>query len=116
MLFFRHDEKLLDALLSLSEIFRLVSYREHVPYALLKSCPWRASIDPGLHCASIQRPRTAAFRFLCSLLHTRCRHSRSAVAKCIKHVMQRSRQIGLSCPMTTLPSIWRRDLPPAVPA
>jgi hypothetical protein len=35
MLRFRHDEKLLDALLSLTEIFRLVSYIEHVPYALL---------------------------------------------------------------------------------
>ena len=35
MLRFRYDEKLLDALLSLTEIFRLVSYMEHVPYALL---------------------------------------------------------------------------------
>jgi hypothetical protein len=31
---FSHDEKLLDALLSLTEIFR-VGYIEHVPYALL---------------------------------------------------------------------------------
>ena len=30
----RPNEKLLDALLSLAEIFRLVSYSEHVPYAL----------------------------------------------------------------------------------
>ena len=43
-----------------------------------------ASSDPGLDCASIERPRATAFRFSCSLLHKRCRHSRSAVAKCIK--------------------------------
>jgi hypothetical protein len=35
MLRFRHNEQLLDALLSLTEIFRLVSYIEHVSYALL---------------------------------------------------------------------------------
>jgi hypothetical protein len=35
MLRFRHIEKLLDALPSLTEIFRLVSYIEHVSYALL---------------------------------------------------------------------------------
>jgi hypothetical protein len=35
MLRFRHDEKLLDALLGLSEIFGLVGYMEYVPYALL---------------------------------------------------------------------------------
>ena len=35
MLCLRRNEKLLDALLSLAEIFRLVSDCEHVPYALL---------------------------------------------------------------------------------
>jgi hypothetical protein len=35
MLRFGHEEKLLDALLSLSKIFRLVGDREHVPRALL---------------------------------------------------------------------------------
>jgi hypothetical protein len=35
MLRFGHGEKLLDAFLGLSKIFRLVSYQEHVPYALL---------------------------------------------------------------------------------
>ena len=35
MLRFGHSEKLLDALLGLTEIFRLVSYTEHIPYALL---------------------------------------------------------------------------------
>ena len=39
MLCLRRNEKLLDALLSLAEIFRLVSYSEHVPYALL-ILPW----------------------------------------------------------------------------
>ena len=70
MLRFSHVEKLLDALPSLTEIFRLVSHIEHVPYALLKSCPCGASSAPGLHRASIERPRAAAFRFLCSLLHS----------------------------------------------
>ena len=32
---FGHSEKLLDALLGQTEILRLVSYAEHIPYALL---------------------------------------------------------------------------------
>jgi hypothetical protein len=35
MVRFNHGEKLLDALLSLTEIFRFVGYIEHVPYALV---------------------------------------------------------------------------------
>ena len=46
MLCLRRNEKLLDALLSLAEILRLVSYCEHVPYALLNPAHGRASNDP----------------------------------------------------------------------
>jgi hypothetical protein len=46
MLPLRRNEKLLDALLSLAEIFRLVSDSEHVPYALLNPAHGRASDDP----------------------------------------------------------------------
>jgi hypothetical protein len=35
MLRFRRGEKLLDTLLSLTEIFRLVGYIKHIPYTLL---------------------------------------------------------------------------------
>jgi hypothetical protein len=46
MLPLRRNEKLLDALLGLAEIFRLVSDSEHVPYALLNPAHGRASDDP----------------------------------------------------------------------
>jgi hypothetical protein len=61
MLCFRHNEQLLDALLSLTEIFRLISYIEHV-LRTAESCPSRASSDPGVHCASIERPRRPQMR------------------------------------------------------
>jgi hypothetical protein len=47
MLYPRCNEKLLDALLSLSEIIRLVGYSEHVPYGLLNPGHGRATCDPG---------------------------------------------------------------------
>jgi len=47
MLSSRCNEKLLDALLSLGEIFHLVSYSEHVAYALLNPAHERTSCDPG---------------------------------------------------------------------
>jgi hypothetical protein len=54
MLSLRRNEKLLDALLSLAEIFRLVSDSEHVPYALLNPAHGCASNDPGTAaCGSI---------------------------------------------------------------
>jgi hypothetical protein len=67
---FRHSEKLLDAVFSLTEIFRLVGYMEHVPYALLNPAH-------GAPRAIRERPYAAA-----TLYHYR--HRRSAVAECIK--------------------------------
>ena len=84
MLRFRRDEKLLDALLGLTKIFGLVRYMEHVPHALLNSSHGRTRL---------RQRRT--FRFLCSLLHTPSRHSRSAVAKCIKQCHATSSQMPL---------------------
>jgi hypothetical protein len=57
MLSFRHDEKLLDALLRLTEIFRLVSYIEHVSYALLN--PAHAA-PPVIQDFPLRQHRTAA--------------------------------------------------------
>jgi hypothetical protein len=79
MLSLRPNEKLLDAHLSLAEIFRLVSYSEHVPYALL-------ILPMGAPLAIRERPRAAAFRVSCSL----CWHCCSTVAKCIKKRRARS--------------------------
>jgi hypothetical protein len=44
---FGHGKRLLDALPSLIEIFRLGSYKEHIPLTLL-NLPSRASSDLGL--------------------------------------------------------------------
>ena len=79
MLYLRRNEKLLDAHLSLSEIFRLVSYSERVPYALL-------ILPMGAPLAIRERPRAAAFRVSCSL----CWHCCSTIAKCIKKRRARS--------------------------
>jgi hypothetical protein len=67
---FRHSEKLLDALFSLTEIFRLVSYKEHVPYALLNPAH-------GAPRAIRERPYAAATSY-------HYRHRRSAIVECIK--------------------------------
>jgi hypothetical protein len=57
MLRFRHVEKLLDGLPSLTEISRLVSYIEHVPYALLN--PAHAA-PPVIQDFPLRQHRTAA--------------------------------------------------------
>ena len=55
MLSSRCNEKLLDALLSLGEIFQLVSYSDHVAYALLNPAHGRATSDPGTAAGGIPR-------------------------------------------------------------
>ena len=85
MLYPRCNEKLLDALLSLSEIIRLVGYSEHVPYGLLNPGHGRATCDPGTAaCGSIPR--------LCSL----CWHFCSTTPTVSKSVVHRLLKIGLA--------------------